>query len=161
VPPDDGIPPHLARSYRSLVKDMHLALLSEIGARSIYDHLRRAVRDQDLAALLARLNEEGAASVAGLQELMRGMGGRPRRTSFRRRALARALALASRVTGVRPVLRICHHAEETVGRWYVEYRQFLLLLGDEGRARTCDELAHVKRRHAQALGAWITNIAQR
>ena len=137
-----------------------IVLATSVTSHVIYG-LRRKVRDEELASLLARLNEEGAESVARLQELMRGMGGRPRRTSFRRRALARALALASRATGVRPVLRICHNAEETVGRWYVQYGQFLRRLGDEPRARECEDLSRVKRLHAQALGAWITNIRRR
>ena len=95
--PHPAPPPDLVRSRASLVADMHLALLSEIGARSIHDHLRRVVRDPALQALLARLNEEGQEVVAALQDLIRSMGGRPRKTSFRRRVLARCLALASRV----------------------------------------------------------------
>lgn len=154
-------PPELQRSYASLMKDMRLALLSEIGARAIYDHMRRRAGDPDLEELLTRLNQTGAESVARLQALIRDLGGRPRRTSFRRRALARALAMSSRVTGRRIVLRICLHAEETVGRWYGAYAQFLLRLGDVERARTCEELRRVKRVHAQALGAWVSNMRRR
>ena len=140
---------------------MHLALLSEIGARSMYDHLSRRARDPALRALLERLNLEGADTVGRLRELMLGMGGRPRRTSRRRRALARLLALASRVVGVRPVLRVCHNAAETVSRWYGEYALFLARLGDHERARVCERLQGVKRLHAQALEAWVSRIPRR
>lgn len=154
-------PAGLDRAYRSLLKDMHLALLSEIGARSIYDHLGRIARDPELSAILERLNQQGADSVARLRELMQGMGARPRRTSFRRRAMARALAWASRLTGMRPALRICQNAEETVSRWYAEYEIFLTRIGDTERARACGELARIKRLHAQALAAWVANIRRR
>jgi len=154
-------PPGLERAYSSLLKDMHLTLLSEIGARSIYDHLGRLTRDPELRALLRRLNQEGAESVRQLQELMRGMGGRPRRTSLRRRALARVLALSSRVLGARLVLRLCQNAEETVGRWYADYGLFLARIGDVERARECETLAVIKRLHSQALGAWVTNLRRR
>lgn len=154
-------PGELAKARASLVRDMKLALLSEIGARSIYDHLRRHVRDEELRAVLVQLNEEGAESVRRLRELVQELGGRPRRTSFRRRALARALALASRVIGVRIVLRICLNAEETVGRWYQQYALFLLRLDDPERARVCQDLARVKQTHAQTLGAWVTNLRAR
>jgi len=156
-----GTPAGLERAYASLVEDMRLALLSEIGARSIYDHLGRRVKDPELKALLARLNLEGVESVARLQALIRGLGARARRTSFRRRALARLLAMASRLTGQRLVLRICWNAEETVGRWYASYAQFLLRLGDLERAQECEALRRVKRSHAQALEAWVANMGRR
>ena len=110
-----------------------------------------------MRALVGRLNLEGAGTVERLQELIRGMGGRPRRTSLRRRALARALALGSWVVGTRLVLRICHNAGETVGRWYAEYGVFLARLGDADRSRECEALAQTKRLHAQALAAWLAN----
>lgn len=147
--------------HRSLVRDMKLALLSEIGARSIYDHLGRQVKDEDLRALLVQLNEAGAESVMRLRELMIGLGARPRKTSFRRRFLARGLAMTSRVTGVRFALRICMNAEETVGRWYQSYGLFLMKLEDPDRARTCHELSQIKRQHAQVLGAWVGNLRGR
>ena len=148
------------RAYASLIADMRLALLSEIGARSIYDHLRRRSSDPELHALLTRLNQAGAESVSRLQGLIRDMGGQPKKTSLRRRALARGLAMASRVTGRRVVLRICLNAEETVGRWYGAYAGFLLQLGHAERARVCQELQTVKRVHAQALGAWVSNMSR-
>ncbi len=158
---EEPVPLELSSSYRSLLRDMHLALLSEIGARSIYDHLRRRIRDPELNSLLERLNESGKDSIQRLQDLIRGMGGRPRRTSFRRRTLARVLALTSRITGYRFVLRVCLNAEDTVGRWYAEYASFLARLGDSERALICEELCQIKRAHAQALGAWVSNMARR
>ncbi len=151
-------PVELARSYESLLRDMQLTLLSEIGARSVYDHLARRVRDPQLKRLLERLNQEGAQQVARLQELIAEMGGRPRRTSFRRRALARILAHTTRLAGPRPALRICMNASETVSRWYAEYALLLVRIGDPGRAEQCEELRRVKVLHAQALGAWVSNI---
>ena len=138
---------------------MHLALLSEFGARSIYDHLRRWVRDEEMARMLTRLNEAGAESVERLRQVMIGMGATPRRTSFRRRALARMLATMSRATGPRPVLRVCHNAEETVSRWYAQYAIFLTRLGDYERARELETLRRTKILHAQVLAAFI-NLAR-
>lgn len=149
------------RAHASLVADMRLALLSEIGARAIYDHLARHVRDEVLRGVLVQLNHEGAEAVERLQGVIASLGARPKRTSLRRRALARVLALSSRVIGVRPVLRICLHAEQTVARWYSAYAHFLLRMGDEEPARTCGELERLKLRHAQVLGAWIQNARSR
>jgi hypothetical protein len=147
-------------AYRSLVADMRLALLSEIGARAIYDHLGRRLPDGELRSLLAHFNDTGTESVARLRDLMIGLGARARRTSLRRRALARGLALASRFTGRRLVLRICMNAEQTVGRWYAEYAIFLLRIGDRPRAQVCSELAEIKRRNAQVLSAWVDNLVR-
>ena len=155
------IPPGLEPAYRSLLKDMRLALLSEIGARSIYDHLGRRAPQDELQRLLRQLNVEGAESVAVLRDLMLGMGGRPRRTSRRRRLLARMLAWLSVVIGRRIVLRVCLNAEQTVARWYGEYALFLTRLDDTARARTCEELRSVKLLHAGALEAWIGHMGRR
>jgi rubrerythrin len=156
-----GIPPELESAYRSLVKDVRLALLSEIGARAAYYHLAQRTKDEELRELLLRLNQDGAEVVKCVQQLMREMGGRPRNTSFRRRALARILAQTTRLSGMRPALRLCHSAEETVSRWYAEYGQFLVRIQDLERARLFQELSVRKRRNASALGAWITNLRGR
>lgn len=150
------IPRELRRSYDSLLRDMHLALLSEFGARSIYSHLSRQVHDPELQRMLLRLNEDGAQSVIRLRDLMTSMGARPKRTSFRRRALARSLAYLSRVTGPRPILRICQHAEDTVARWYGEYAHFLRRLNDPTRARELEGLRRTKILNAQQLGAFAS-----
>jgi len=152
--------PDLERSYRSLVKDVKLALLSEIGARAVYDHIARRAKDPDLSAMAEGMNREGIDLVARVQELIRGMGGKPRRTSFRRRALARVLVHGAPILGVRRVLRVIRDAEQTVGRWYAEYAVFLMRLGDEPRARAFEELRAQKERRAMALGAWADNIVR-
>ena len=159
--PAAGIPPELESAYASLVKEVKLALLSEIGARAAYYHLAKRTQDEELEALLLRLNSDGAEVVKTVQELIRGMGGTPRNTSFRRRALARVLAQTTRLSGMRPALRLCHNAEETVSRWYAEYGQFLLRLRDVERAQLFQQLSVRKRRNASALGAWITNLRRR
>lgn len=152
---------HLGRARRAVLKDMRQALLSEIGARSIYDHLSRRVSDPELQGLLTYLNQEGARGVERLQEQMRGIGGRPRRTSFRRRAMARALCWSSYVIGVRAVLRICAHAEETVSRWYNEYSAFFLSCGDRERARVFRDMSLEKQLRGRAVSAWISNLRRR
>ncbi|MFT7676622.1 MAG: rubrerythrin [Planctomycetota bacterium] len=134
---------------------MHLALLSEFGARAIYDHMSRRTRNEKFKEVLVRLNNEGAETVRRLREVMASMGARPKRTSFRRRALARILAYVSLVSGPRPVLRLCHHAEETVSRWYAEYAIFLSKLGDLERAAEMQSLHGCKRMHAQEVLAWM------
>ena len=80
-----------AASYRSLVRDVELALLSEIGARAVFDHIARRSRDVELGRMAEGMNREGIDLVARVQELIRELGGRPRRTSFRP---ARPLAAA-------------------------------------------------------------------
>ncbi|MCP3917830.1 MAG: hypothetical protein GY711_19975 [bacterium] len=65
------------------------------------------------------------------------------------------------MTGPRPALRICMNASETVSRWYGEYALFLVRIGDTTRAEVCEELRWFKVLHAQALGAWVTNIKRR
>lgn len=150
-----------ARAYRSLVRDVKLALLSEIGARAVFDHIARRARTDDLAGLAGELNREGIEIVTRVQGLIREMGGRPRKTSFRRRALARGLVHGARISGARPVLRLIRSAEETVARWYAQYALFLVRIGDHERARAFDELRTLKERRAMILGAWVDNLARR
>ncbi|MEM8714140.1 MAG: hypothetical protein AAGG01_24620, partial [Planctomycetota bacterium] len=152
--------PELSRAYRSLVADVKLALLSEIGARAVFDHIARRARDEELSVVAAKLNEEGIELVGRVQELIRSMGGRPRRTSFRRRALARILVHGSPVIGQRPVLRLVRHAQQTVARWYAQYALFLVKIGDHERAQAFEDLRAIKERHAQVLGAWVDNIGR-
>ena len=72
APPSAAALPEEAR--QALVRELHLALLSEVGARSVCDHLRRRVRDAALDAVLARVNEEGATVVEEVQGLLRTLG---------------------------------------------------------------------------------------
>ena len=155
------IPADQRGSYRSLLRDLERTLLSEIGARAVYDHIARRARDPEFAALAVELNREGVDLVATVQELMRGMGGRPRRTSLRRRLLARLLVHSTAVTGARPALRLIRSAEETVSRWYGDYAQYLVQLGDHERAAAFDELRLIKQRRVMVLGAWVDNLARR
>lgn len=153
-------PEELRRAYRSLVRDVKLALLSEIGARSVFDHIARRAGDEELATVAKELNEDGILLVKRVQELIRSMGGKPRRTSFRRRALARVLVYGAPVTGPRSALRLIKHAEETVARWYARYAVFLVRIGDHERAQAFEELRATKERHAQIIGAWVNNIGR-
>ena len=155
------VPEGHRRAYRSLLRDLRRTLLSEIGARAVYDHIARRARDPELAELAAELNREGVELVARVQELMRGMGARPRRTSFRRRVLARLLVQGTWITGARPALRIIRSAEETVSRWYGDYAVFLLKLGDQERAAAFEELRLTKSRRSLILGAWVDNLTKR
>ena len=107
-----------------------------------------------------QLNEDGIWLVARVQELIRSMGGKPRRTSFRRRALARILVHGAPITGPRPALRLIRHAEETVARWYAQYALFLVRIGDHERAQAFEDLRAMKIRHAQTIGAWVDNIGR-
>jgi hypothetical protein len=154
-------PAERRRALASLEGDVHIALLSEIGARALTDHLARRVRDPDLQRLASALNTEGIELVAEVQQLVRDMGGRPRRTSFRRRALARALVAARYVLGVRAVLRLLQHQEETLARWYGEYALYLARIGEPVRAASFDTLRATKRRRAEAVATWVTNMARR
>ena len=148
------------RAFRSLVRDVKLALLSEIGARAVFDHIARRNKDPELMGLAGEFNREGIELVSEVQALMRALGARPRTTSFRRRALARVLVHGSPVIGVRRVLRVIRDAEATASRWYGEYALFLLKLGEVELAERFDALRAAKNRRAGALGAWADNVVR-
>ncbi|MEL6430491.1 MAG: hypothetical protein AAFU73_07360 [Planctomycetota bacterium] len=147
-------------AFRSLGSDVKLALLSEIGARAVFDHIARRASDPDLAGLAAEMNREGIELVQEVQDLLRTLGVRPRRTSFRRRALARFLVHGSPILGVRRVLRVIRDAEITVSRWYAEYALFLLRLGEVELAERFEALRAAKVRRAGNLSAWVDNVAR-
>lgn len=151
-------PAERRRALASLEADVRIALLSEIGARALTDHLARKVRDPELQGLASALNEEGISLVAEVQQLVRDMGGRPRRTSFRRRALARALVALRHVTGLRVVLRLLLHQEESLARWYGEYAHYLARIGEPVRAASFERLRSTKRRRAESVATWVTNM---
>lgn len=159
----DGASPPIRQKagYRSLRREVGLALLSEIGARSVCHHLQARVKDPKLADLLQRVNEEGVHNVSEVQQLIRELGGQPRRTSFRRRALARALTWMVPIVGTRPVLRIVHNGADTLSRWYRLYANYLVQAGDAEHARMCERLSRRKHHHAQALDAWIRHMPRR
>ncbi len=161
-----GTQPSLApaerrRALDSLQRDVCLALLSEIGARALTDHLARRVRDEDLRRLATGLNVEGLELVAHVQQLIRDMGGRPRRTSLRRRALARLLVAARHVVGLRTVLRLLWHQELTLSRWYGEYAHFLAWIDEPVRAASFDTLRATKQRRAAAVATWVEHMGRR
>ncbi len=143
-----------SQARQALCRELKLALLSEFGARAICDHLGRLVEDTALGDSLERVNREGSEVVQEVQNLLRILGATPRRTSFRRRVLARALAMVARMSGPRPVVRIAQQACETVARWYLQYAFFLVEHGEVELARRCEGLAEIKQRHASSLGAW-------
>lgn len=145
---------------RALIREVKLALLSEIGARAVFDHLDRKARDRELAAMAQGFNREGVDLVDTLQRFLRQAGAKPRRTSLRRRALARGLVALAPVLGSRRVLRIIRDAEQTVARWYGHYALFLVQGGDPAWAETFAELQGIKMRRADAMGAWVDNLAR-
>jgi len=134
---------------------MDRALRSELGARAMYGLLARRVRDGELAQVLARFREDEAAQVEALREVMRGLGGRPRSRSARRRVLAILLYLATHLGALGLALRLCLESEETLSRWYAGYADHLAAGGQRAAASACQALSLVKRRHAQALQAWV------
>lgn len=146
--------PLAAEVQQTLARELRLALLSEFGARAICDHLGRWVTDSALRESLERVNREGTEVVHEIQDLLRLMGVEPRRTSLRRRVLARVLALMARVTGPRPVVRVAMEACATLARWYQQYSIYLLQNGEPKLAQRCERLAEIKQRHAASLGAW-------
>lgn len=139
----------------ALRSELELALLAELGARSIYPSLAAVARDGNLVSALGRMHQEQEEQVERLRGLMAGLGLRPRRRSVRRHLLARAFAASSRVLGLRLVLRTCVHAQTTAARWYAQDRDWFLARGDRGRALVCDDLATTKLRHAQVLDTWV------
>jgi len=145
----------------SLCRDVEIALLSEFGARAITDHLSRKVRDDDLRRMALHLNDEGIELVVRVQQLVRELGGEPRRTSVRRRVLARALVAGRRVLGLRVVLRMLQAQEESLSRWYGDYAQFLARIGEPALAVAFDELRDAKFRRSQTVATWVENMPRR
>jgi rubrerythrin len=134
---------------------MRLALLAEFGARSLYARLARGTRDPELAQVYARLCEEEALVVETLRRLLADLGAVniPAR-SRRRAALSWCLAFVARGRFSSMALRACIDSESVIARWYGEYARYLAACGAFSEARTCDELAGTKLRHARVLEAW-------
>ncbi len=138
-----------------LLADMHLALLAEFGALSMYGYLSRRARDVELSGLLARFRHEEEEQIDCLRGLMQELGGRPPARSLRRRLAAWLLYLATWIGGTRIALRLCLESEETIARWYAQYARHLVRAGLVEHAGTCEALSVTKRRHALALQAWV------
>jgi demethoxyubiquinone hydroxylase (CLK1/Coq7/Cat5 family) len=146
--------------HASLLREMKRALLAEFGARAIYRRLSRLVRDQQLAQLLARFEQEEEDVIASLRATMQALGARPRTGSRRRWLLANALAYSTPVLGPRLALRICVDAEETRARWYAHFSEYLLQRGERDLSEKCGRLSTTKLRHGQALQAWVEHAAR-
>ncbi len=147
----------MSGQHATLLREMHLALLSEFGARAVYADLARWLRDPELKRVLTGLSAESGDQVHALSETMAALGGRPLRSSARRRVLAAALALSTPILGRRIVLRTCASAADKASRWYTYFQIHLLQLGQTQLAATCGRLSDVRRSHAQALETWVEN----
>ncbi|HVS12205.1 MAG TPA: hypothetical protein VMS76_20250 [Planctomycetota bacterium] len=151
-----------ASSQRArLIGELRRALLAEFGARAIYRRLERLARDGELARVLAGFAQEEERQIELLRASLTSLGAGPARGSLRRTLLAEALAWTSPLVGIRPVLRICLEAEDTSARRYAYFQERLAQLGERESALACGELALTKRRHAQALYAWVENAPRR
>ncbi|MDZ4772156.1 MAG: ferritin-like domain-containing protein [Planctomycetota bacterium] len=142
--------------HASLLADMRTALLAEFGARSMYAHLAVRIRDPELAQVIARFHEDEIQIVERLRQVLTALG-MPRipRKSRRRALLSWCLAFTSRGRASSMALRACIDSENVIARWYAEYARYLAAAGRTVEARTCDELAGMKLRHARILEAWV------
>lgn len=145
------------RIHPSLLSAMHLALLAEFGARAIYPRLARRTRDTELAQVLERFHQEECEQVERLRALLIALGHKPPKKSRRRSLVGLLLASSGPIGGHRLALRLCFESELTVARWYHEYARYLAQAGERAHARTCEELAVTKQRHAQMLEAWVAH----
>ena len=143
--------------HKALIEDMGLALRSELGARTLYPLLRRRTSDPELRSVLERLAADERDLVPRLAALIEGLGGRPRRRSFRRWLASWAIAFGTLPFGLRFALRLSQDAEAAVARWYGAYRDFFSDAGEVERARECDDFVRVKLLHAQWLETWVEN----
>ncbi|MBL8859121.1 MAG: hypothetical protein JNL28_11480 [Planctomycetes bacterium] len=135
-------------------------MLAEFGARSIYGCLSKRMRDAELRQVIVEFHEEESQIIAKVQRLLALCGARSVPSRSRRRAfMSWVLALSSRGRADSLALRSCHDAELTVARWYSEYARYLGQVGARAEARTCEELAQTKIRHARILEAWMSRRA--
>lgn len=141
-----------------MLADMREALLAELGALATYRRLARRIGDEDLRALLQGFYRDELQQIARLRRVMRVLGGKPRRRSFRRLAAARLLSLTARLYGPRFALRVCMEAESSVSRWYARYANALARIGELESARACAKLSIQKRNHANTLRTWVELI---
>lgn len=139
----------------ALLEDMRRALLAEFGSQAIYAHLAPRIRQRELHDLLERMHLDEAAQIQRLRALMQQLGEQPVAGSRRRRWLAWALASASPLTGRRLVLRICAEAETSASRWYAQFYEYLIAVGEQGLAQECGAMSAFKLRRAHALRPWL------
>lgn len=141
-----------------VLADMREALLAEIGALATYRRLARRTGDESLRPLLLSFYRDELRQIARLRDVMRSLGGNPRRRSLRRYIAARLLSLSARLYGPRFALRVCMEAERSVSRWYARYAHVLARSGELEAARHCAQLSMQKRNHAIALQTWVDLI---
>jgi hypothetical protein len=142
--------------HPSLTADMRLALLAEFGARSLYARLAPRMRDAELARVLSEFVDEETRIIETLSRLLGELGATNVPARSRRRALwSWCLAVTARGRASSMALRACIDSESVIARWYGEYARYLAGCGALGPARTCEELAGIKLRHATILGAWV------
>jgi len=138
-----------------VLADMREALLAEFGALATYRLLARRTADESLRPLLWSFYRDELRQIARLRDVMRSLGGNPRRRSLRRLIAARLLSISARLYGPRFALRVCMEAERSVSRWYARYANVLARSGELEAARHCAELSAQKRSHAIALQTWV------
>jgi len=148
----------LARPHAVLLREMRLALYSELGARAIYADLARLTRDAELRGVLEGLVLEQQAQLERISSVMQALGARPPLRSLRRRLLAGLLALTAPLVGRRLVLRICAQAADKAARWHAYFQLCLLHAGLDEHAAACAHLSETRRRHARVLDAWVWNL---
>ncbi len=142
---------------QALLADLRYAILSEVGARTLYGILATKTKREDLRSLLTRLELESERVLERVRALADGLGGGRLRGALRRRLLATALARLAPLIGIGRILRLCQQAEETVSRWYASDSVYFASRGDHERAALCRELCLIKQVHAQALATWLSN----
>lgn len=140
---------------KALLEDMHRALLSEFGSQAIYKSLAPRIRQTELRGVLERLHADEEAQIQRLRSVMAALGERAPARSRRRKILAWGLAAVSPLTGRRLVLRLCAEAETTASRWYAQFYEYLLAVGEAGLARECGEMSAFKLRRAHSLHPWL------
>ena len=145
-------------NHAALLVELESALLAEFGARSIFRAIPRYTHDRALIDMLGKLCQEQDEVIPRVQQLLRDLGARPKRKSWRRVVLANLLALWAWPFTVRLPLRVCADAEETKARWYGHFHRYFQALGDAAHAERCGELQLVKLRDMQALQAWVEHL---
>jgi hypothetical protein len=132
-------------------------LRAEFGARAFYPRLARRVRDPELAELLSSFAHEQDEQIARLTAVVESLGGRARRTCWRRVMLARLLHAATWFGAAPLALRLCLDAEQRLAHGY---EHFVHDCATHGRAREAHELralAQTKLGHSHALQAWVAS----
>ena len=150
---------HLDEPARArLLDEMYGALRSEFGARTAYASLAWRLSGTELERVLRRMHSEEEEVIADLRNILRELGGNPRRSSLRRWLAAWGLTLTTYLTGSRFALRTCGEAEVAVSRWYREIERNFAEGGDNETAGRFGHLSRLKQLHAQTLETWVENL---